>query len=234
MLGNHDPSRFLNPVLQRFIENKSKLNQPPKMRRTEFGKLLKTPVSGYKLYEGVGHCTEWTGDATQKIRQIQTQRKLFKLTFEQDGFALIWEACPEGKFANITACYMETPNYAKLKKHLKACATVIFEKQNHLFATARAALPREDGKTWAKDRRKEEVEYRRRFDNNEPIMVTRLFKFWCQFPRVVPRGLIHKDANKDELLWMSKRSVEMLTPEERKAIDGALQDRKRWSLSRTG
>ena len=226
------PDDWMSPELRRIRENKKLLEQAPQMERTEFTKRLSTPVKGYRYYEGTGHCTQWEGEVTAKrLRQVPSRRKLFKLTNKQDGFSILWEpSCEDDQHAHITVCYMQNPNYGKLARHLHNAAKVIFEKQGHLLAFARADIPREDGITWSKDRRREQATYRHRFDDGKPIKVSRLFKFWCSFPRVVPRALLDGGAMEDQLAWLSDRAVAMLNDEQREALEGALHSPRRWSL----
>jgi len=79
--------------LKLYLSNKKLLEQPPQIKRMEFGKRLKCPIKdkGYVLSEGIGHATEWTGEIMEPLRLTWTERQLYRLSFDQDGFEMIYE-----------------------------------------------------------------------------------------------------------------------------------------------
>ncbi len=193
-------------LLKLYLSNKKLLEQAPEMKRMEFGKQMKCPIKGkgYRLFEGVGRAVEWTGEIMEPLRQTWTDRPLYRFSYEDDGFEMVYEPGLDGGFngeegthAYITVCFMENPNYGRLARHLKNAADLLFQKQGHLLAYARADKPNDDRPTWSVDRRGEAVIYREGSEDGKPIKVSRLTKFWANFPRVIPKQVLGIQTKKE-------------------------------------
>jgi hypothetical protein len=227
-------------LLKLYLSNKKLLEQAPEMKRMEFGKQINCPLKdkGYRLSEGVGRAVEWTGEIMEELRQTWTDRPLYRLSYEDDGFEMVYEPGlhggiydEEATHAYITCLFMENPNYGRLARHLKNADDLLFQKQGHMWAYARADIPNDDRPTWSVDRRGEAVVYREGTDNGKPIKVSRLTKFWANFPRVIPRKALGIKAEKEgELVWMSQAAVNTLHPQQLEAVNEKLHTPRRWSL----
>ena len=230
------PSKFL----KLYLSNKKLLEQAPEMKRMEFGKQMKCPLKdkGYRLFEGVGRAVEWTGEIMEELRQTWTDRPLYRLSYEDDGFEMVYEPGlhggiydEEGTHAYITVCFAPKPNYGRLARHLKNADDLLFQQQSHMYAHARADTPNDDRATWSVDRRGESVIYTEGSENGKPLEVSRLTKFWANFPRVIPKEALGlQTKKKGELVWMSQAAVNELHPLQVKDINARLHSPRRWSL----
>ena len=228
MMFNH-----LDP-LQPYRENASRLTQKPQIQSFKFSDKEECSVSGYKIQHGEALADRWAGDVIS-IRRKTIKIPVYRFSCDDESFDMIWEDHGGEKVTQITVAQIPQHlqgNCFKTQRHLDSASKVLFGEQGFECAMARAAPPRlKDQGQRHKDRRRELVYIRDRFDDGTAIRITRLEKFWLQFRGVVPANFVAPEASteKGEIAWLSPKAINEIPEGLLTAWQDALP-RKRWPL----